>query len=62
MALAPGADGPTVEYAGTAVPLLDLGEVLDEPPPARPPQRIIIAQSGTDLVALAGTEGHLERR
>jgi CheY-like chemotaxis protein len=41
--------------------LLDLGEVLDEPPPARPPQRIIIAQSGTDLVALAGTEGHLER-
>ena len=61
LALAQGADGPTVEYAGTAVPLLDLGEVLDEPPPARPPQRIIIAQSGTDLVALAGTEGHLER-
>jgi chemotaxis protein histidine kinase CheA len=61
MAVSRGADGPTVGYAGAAVPLLDLGEVLDEPPPAAPPQRIIIAQSGTDLVALAGTEGHLER-
>jgi chemotaxis protein histidine kinase CheA/CheY-like chemotaxis protein len=56
-----GPDGPTVEYAGTAVPLLDLGEVLDEPTAAAAQARIVIAQSGTDLVALSGTEGHLER-
>ncbi len=56
-----GADGPTLEYAGAPVPLLDLGEVLDEPLSARAPNRIILAQSGTDLVALAGTSGHLER-
>ena len=56
-----GPDGPTVAYAGTAVPLLDLGEVLDEPTAAAAQARIVIAQSGTDLVALAGTEGHLER-
>jgi CheY-like chemotaxis protein len=56
-----GPDGPTVEYGGTAVPLLDLGEVLDEPTEAPAQARIVIAQSGTDLVALAGTEGHLER-
>jgi two-component system, chemotaxis family, sensor kinase CheA len=56
-----GADGPTVEYAGTHVPLLDLCEVLDEPEAVAENPRIVIAQSGTDWVALAGTEGHLER-
>ena len=61
MARVEGPDGPTVEYAGIFVPLLDLGEVLDEPDAAAARSRIIIAQSGADLVALSGTEGHLER-
>jgi chemotaxis protein histidine kinase CheA len=56
-----GPDGPTVEYAGTAVPLLDLREVLDEPALTPAQARIVIAQSGADLVALAGTEDHSER-
>lgn len=56
-----GPDGPTVDYAGSAVPLLDLAEALDEPVAVDTQARIIIAQSGADLVALAGTSGHLER-
>ena len=56
-----GMDGPTVQFAGNSVPLLDLGHLLGEPlaPDAHP--RIIIAQSGADLVALEGTTGHRER-
>jgi chemotaxis protein histidine kinase CheA/CheY-like chemotaxis protein len=56
-----GMDGPTVQFAGNSIPLLDLGHVLGEPlaPDAHP--RIIIAQSGADLVALEGTTGHRER-
>jgi CheY-like chemotaxis protein len=43
------------------VPLLDLDKVLGEIPTPGEHPRIIIAQSGADLVALAGTTGHLER-
>lgn len=53
-------DGPVVDYAGSVVPVLDLAEVLDEPATGAG-SRIMIAQSGTDLVALRGSEGHLER-
>jgi chemotaxis protein histidine kinase CheA len=56
-----GPDGPTIQFAGAAVPLLDLGKVLGEPPTPGENARIIIAQSGTDLVALTGSTGHLER-
>jgi two-component system chemotaxis sensor kinase CheA len=56
-----GPDGPVVQFSGMAVPLLDLGAVLDEPKPAAAATRIVIAQSGADLVALAGTTGHVER-
>jgi chemotaxis protein histidine kinase CheA len=61
LTIAQGPEGPTVDYAGIAVPLLDLGAVLDEPYVPGVHGRIIIAQSGADLVALAGTEGHSER-
>jgi two-component system, chemotaxis family, sensor kinase CheA len=60
MVHAEGPAGRTVEYAGAAVPLLDLTEVLAEPA-AADSARIVIAQSGADLVALSGSEGHLER-
>jgi chemotaxis protein histidine kinase CheA/CheY-like chemotaxis protein len=54
-------DGPTVEYAGMPVALLDLSEVLDETVEVGANARIVIAQSGADLVALRGTTDHLER-
>src|ERR1019366_3125128 len=56
-----GMDGPTVQFAGNSPPRPALGHVLGEPlaPDAHP--RIIIAQSGADLVALEGTTGHRER-
>jgi chemotaxis protein histidine kinase CheA len=56
-----GADGPSVQFADATVPLLDLDKVLGEIPTPGEHPRIIIAQSGADLVALAGTTGHLER-
>jgi chemotaxis protein histidine kinase CheA/CheY-like chemotaxis protein len=56
-----GPDGPAVQFAGAAVPLLDLSSVLDEPDAVGSDARIVIAQSGDDLVALAATTGHLER-
>jgi chemotaxis protein histidine kinase CheA/CheY-like chemotaxis protein len=56
-----GPDGPSVRYAGIPVPLLDLGQVLDEPETVGSDARIVVAQSGADLVALTGTRGHLER-
>lgn len=61
MAITEGRDGATVDYAGVAVPLLDLGVVLEEPRVIGGRGRIIIAQSGADLVALAGTDAHSER-
>ena len=56
-----GPDGTFVRYAGALVPILDLGGVLDEPEVLGSNARIIIAQSGADMVALTGTTGHLER-
>jgi len=61
MARGETADGPTVDYGGMAVPVLDLRDVLDEPAVVTEGSRIIIAQSGADLVALSGTQDHLER-
>jgi two-component system, chemotaxis family, sensor kinase CheA len=56
-----GPDGPSVQFAGIPVPLLDLCSVLDEPDAVGSDARIVIAQSGADLVALTATRGHLER-
>jgi chemotaxis protein histidine kinase CheA len=56
-----GPEGTSIQYAGATVPLLDLGKVLDEPPIRGGDARIVIAQSGADLVALSGTASHLER-
>lgn len=57
-----GAEGPTFQFGGSSVPVLDLGAVLGEPlSPDGGHARIIIAQSGADLVALAGTTAHRER-
>lgn len=56
-----GPDGPSVRYAGAPVPLLDLCSVLDEPRAVEPDARIVITQSGADLVALTATRDHLER-
>jgi chemotaxis protein histidine kinase CheA len=56
-----GPDGTSIQFAGTAVPVLDLGKVLDEPETPGGSARIVIVQSGADLVALTGTTGHLER-
>ena len=56
-----GPEGPSIHFAGAAVPVLDLGKVLDESRTDGGGARIIIAQSGADLVALTGTTGHLER-
>jgi two-component system chemotaxis sensor kinase CheA len=58
---AEGPDGPTVEYAGLSIPLLDLGSVLDEPETTHASDRIIFTQSGADLVALTASRDHLER-
>ncbi len=56
-----GPEGPFIQFAGATVPILDLGKVLDEPQTPDAGARIVIAQSGADLVALTGTTGHLER-
>jgi chemotaxis protein histidine kinase CheA/CheY-like chemotaxis protein len=56
-----GPEGTSIQFAGATVPLLDLGKVLDEPPSRGGDARIVIAQSGADLVALSGTASHLER-
>jgi two-component system, chemotaxis family, sensor kinase CheA len=56
-----GPDGPSVQFAGAPVPLLDLCSVLDEPDAVGSDARIVITQSGADLVALTATRGHLER-
>jgi chemotaxis protein histidine kinase CheA len=56
-----GPEGHFIQFGGVAVPVLDLGSVLDESKVAGADSRIIIAQSGADLVALIRTTGHLER-
>jgi two-component system chemotaxis sensor kinase CheA len=54
-------DGPAIRYNDTLLPLLDLGKALDETRGTGANTRIIIAQSGADLVALQGSSDHLER-
>ena len=56
-----GPEGHFIQFAKVAVPVLDLSNLLDEPKVVGAEARIIIAQSGADLVALTGTAGHLER-
>jgi chemotaxis protein histidine kinase CheA/CheY-like chemotaxis protein len=56
-----GPEGPSIQFVGATVPVLDLGKVLDEPETPGGGVRIVIAQSGADIVALTGTTGHLER-
>lgn len=56
-----GAEGRFIHYGGATLPVLDLGDVLGESLGPGAEDRIVIAQSGTDLVALTGTRDHLER-
>jgi chemotaxis protein histidine kinase CheA len=55
------ADGPVIRYNDMLLPLLDLGVALDETRGTGANTRIMIAQSGADLVALHGSSDHLER-
>jgi chemotaxis protein histidine kinase CheA len=54
-------DGAVVRYAGALVPFLALDSLLGEAEGAAPEKRILIAQSGGELVALAGTRDHLDQ-
>jgi CheY-like chemotaxis protein/chemotaxis signal transduction protein len=54
-------DGPAIRYNDLLLPLLDLGKALDETRGTGADTRIIVAQSGADLVALHGSSEHLER-
>ena len=54
-------DGPAIRYNDALLPLLDLGKALDETRGTGANTRIMIAQSGADLVALHGSSDHLER-
>jgi two-component system, chemotaxis family, sensor kinase CheA len=57
-------EGPAIRYAGALVPLLPLDGLLGEgraPANAAADRRILIAQSGGDLVALQATREHLEQ-
>jgi chemotaxis protein histidine kinase CheA len=54
-------DGPAILYNGSLLPLLDLGKALEETRGTGANTRIIIAQSGADVVALHGSSDHLER-
>ncbi len=54
-------DGPAIRYNDSLLPLLDLGKALDETRGTGANTRIIIAQSGADVVALHGSSDHLER-
>ena len=56
-----GPDDAVFRYDDTLLPLLDLGKALDETRGTGANTRIMIAQSGTDLVALHGSSEHLER-
>ncbi len=55
------AEGPSVRYQGAILPLLDLGKILSETRGTGSLSRIIVVQSGADLVALSGSSEHLER-
>ncbi|HEX7599437.1 MAG TPA: ATP-binding protein, partial [Polyangia bacterium] len=55
------ADGPTIRYNDALLPLLDLVQTLGETRGTGSTTRIVIAQSGADLVALHGSADHLER-
>jgi two-component system, chemotaxis family, sensor kinase CheA len=55
------ADGPAIRYNDALLPLLDLVPTLDETRGTGSTTRIVIAQSGADLVALHGSSDHLER-
>jgi two-component system, chemotaxis family, sensor kinase CheA len=54
-------DGPAIRYNDALLPLLDLVQTLDETRGTGSTARIMIAQSGADLVALRGSSDHLER-
>jgi chemotaxis protein histidine kinase CheA len=54
-------EGPAVRYNDALLPLLDLGKTLSETRGTGSGARIMIAQSGADLVALHGSSDHLER-
>jgi chemotaxis protein histidine kinase CheA len=56
-----GPEGAVFRYNDAWLPLLDLGKTLDETRGTGSNTRIMIAQSGTDLVALHGSSDHLER-
>ncbi len=58
---ADSADGPAVYFGGMVIPVLDLVPALDERRGSGTPTRMMIAQSGADLVALRGSSDHLER-
>jgi chemotaxis protein histidine kinase CheA len=54
-------DGPAIRYNDALLPLLDLVQTLEETRGTGSTARIMIAQSGADLVALHGSSDHLER-
>jgi CheY-like chemotaxis protein len=54
-------DGPVIRYGGGLVPFLALDVLLAEVGSNVPERRVLIAQSGGDLVALAGTRDHLDQ-
>jgi len=54
-------EGPAIRYQDTLLPLLDLGKALSETRGTGSNTRIMIAQSGADVVALHGSSDHLER-
>ena len=54
-------DGPAIRHNDGLLPLLDLVQTLDETRGTGSTARIMIAQSGADLVALHGSSDHLER-
>ena len=55
------ADGAFVRHNGGLVPVLDLVKLLGEPKVPGLGKRLIIVQNGGELVALLGSENHLER-
>lgn len=64
-----GIDGPAIRYGDMLVPLLSLTDLLDEPPgPPRPAvvdggssERLMLVRSGRGLVALSGSDQHVQR-
>jgi chemotaxis protein histidine kinase CheA/CheY-like chemotaxis protein len=54
-------DGPVIRYGGGLVPFLSLDTLLGEVGSGAPDRRILIAQSGGELVALSGTRDHRDQ-